>query len=476
MPDRQTQKVEVHAKKTLRRTASLLEQAQRTAHERSRVRRAEGKAMRKRLPLDAHTAFEPAADRPDPVALLESQDAVRLESLVPIRFGRMAASPFAFYRGAAIVMTDDLARTPTTGWLVQACGDAHLDNFGAFGTAQGDLVFDINDFDETYPAPWEWDVKRLAASVVLGCREIGAAPGRAKRVARASVAGYREAVRRLADIGVMARWRSVISVPAALALAGASERQIDKVTAAALRRTSAGSFPKLTTLVGGKRVLRESPPLVVRITEDEERDRVRAGFDAYKSGLRHELQLLLDRFELIDFARKVVGVGSVGMPAYIALLLSADGDPLFLQVKAAVASVLEPHVSTKDAISAPGERVVVGQRLMQTAGDPLLGWVAPAGGLHYYVRELRDMKLSVDLTTMSAKKLTHYATACGTVLAHAHSRTGDPALIAGYLGKSDSFDTAVAAFAVAYADQTESDHAALQHAIGTGRLTATIGA
>ncbi len=457
------------------RTTSLLEQARQTVHERSRDRRAEGKAARKATPLASHAAFTPAAGRPDPVALLQGQDDVRIASLVPIRFGRMAASPFSFYRGAAIVMAHDLAESPTTGWLAQACGDAHLDNFGAFGTDQGNLVFDVNDFDETYPAPWEWDVKRLVASAVLAGREIGAGKSSERAAATAGAAGYRETMQLLADAGVMNRWRSSVPAPELMKSAGVSNRQIDKVLAAALTRTSVGAFPKLTTLVDGKRQLKEKPPLVVRVTDDAELDGVRRVCEAYKSGLRRDLQLLLGRYELVDFARKVVGVGSVGMPAYVGLFLSADGDPLFLQVKAAVASVLEPHVSLDDPFSEPGERVVVGQRLMQAAGDPLLGWVSPDDSHHFYVRQLRDMKVSADLTKTVSKRLIRYADACGRVLAHAHARTGDPALIAGYLGKSSTFDGALAEFAVAYAGQTELDYAALQQAIADGRVDAQTG-
>jgi uncharacterized protein (DUF2252 family) len=454
---------------------SLLEQTRRSALVRSGDRRKEGKAMRQEVPFAAHAEYAAASDRPDPVALLESQDAVRIASLVPIRFGRMAASPFTFYRGAAIVMADDLARMPTTGWLAQACGDAHLDNFGAFGTGQGSLVFDVNDFDETHPAPWEWDVKRLVTSAVLAAREIGAGAADRRSAARAGAAGYRTAMRLLADTGVMERWTSAVSASELMVHAGVSKRGIDKIAAEALARTSAGAFPKLTTLVGGKRELKEMPPLVVRITDAEELDGVRQGFEAYKSGLRPELRLLLDRYELIDFARKVVGVGSVGMPAYVGLLLSADGDPLFLQVKMAVASVLAPHVSIIDPFSDAGERVVVGQRLLQAGGDPLLGWLSDGAGRQFYVRQLRDMNVSADLTTMSHKLLTRYAEACGRVLAHAHARTGDPALIAGYLGGSTEFDEALVDFAVAYADQTKRDYAALKQAISDGRLTAQTG-
>jgi uncharacterized protein (DUF2252 family) len=318
-------------------------------------------------------------------------------------------------------------------------------------------------------------VKRLVASAVLAAREIGAGKSSERAAATAGATGYHKAMQVLADMGVMSRWRSAVPAPALLKSAGASKGQIDQVVATALTRTSEGAFPKLTTLVDGKRRIKEKPPLVVRITDEAELENVRRGFEAYRNGLRRDLQLLLGRYELVDVARKVVGVGSVGMPAYVGLFLSADGDPLFLQVKTAVASVLEPHVPIADPFSEPGERVVVGQRLMQAAGDPLLGWVSGDGGLHFYLRQLRDMKVSADLTKTTPKRLVRYAEACGQVLAHAHARTGDPALIAGYLGKSSAFDDALANFAVAYADQTELDHAVLQQAIADGSLEAQPG-
>ena len=458
-------KAEHDSRKSFHRTSSLVEQASRTAHEANRARRDEGKAMRRTVPRESHSEYVPSAGRPDPITLLQSQDAVRIQSLVPIRFGRMATSPFSFYRGAAIVMANDLAVTPTTGWLAQACGDAHLENFGAFGTEEGSLVFDVNDFDETYPAPWEWDLKRLATSAVLALRELGAKSSDQRAAAGAAASGYRTAVGRLADMGVMARWAAVVDVPKVLALMGSSTRQIDKVTAAALKETNVGAFPKLTELVGGRREIKEKPPLVVRITDDAELHTVQQGFASYRATLRPELQLLLDRFSLVDFARKVVGVGSVGMPAYMGLYMSADGDPLFLQVKLAVDSVLTPFVAIDQPLPHAGERVVVGQRLMQVAGDPLLGWTTGTGQEHFYVRQLRDMKLSFDVTTMKPSRVVEYADLCAQVLARAHSRTGDPALIAGYLGRSDksaAFDGAIADFAMAYADQTERDHAALE--------------
>jgi len=453
----------------------LVEQATHSARENSKHRREEGKAMRSVVPRASHSQFDPSPERPDPVALLQGQDAVRIQTLLPIRFGRMAASPFSFYRGAAAVMAHDLAGTPTTGWLSQACGDAHLENFGAFGTGEGSLVFDVNDFDETYPAPWEWDLKRLAASAALAVRELGAKPAEQRAMAATAATGYRTAVEFLADAHVLARWNAVVDVPTALARYGESARQIDKVTAAALQNTNTGSFPKLTALVNGHRQLKEKPPLVVRITDEAELETVRRAFATYRDTVRRELRVLLDRFSLIDFARKVVGVGSVGMPAYVGLYMSADDDPLFLQLKMATDSVLAPFVQIDDPIAHQGERVVVGQRLMQAAGDALLGWTDDSAGRDFYVRQLRDMKFSFDITSMKPPQIARYVETCAQVLARAHSRTGDPALISGYLGsssKSATFDRAISDFAIAYADQTEQDHAALVQAIADGRVEA----
>jgi uncharacterized protein (DUF2252 family) len=462
----------------LRRTDSLVEQAAKTAHRENEARRSEGKAMRSTVPRGSHSQYEASPERPDPVALLLGQDGVRIQSLLPIRFGRMAASPFSFYRGAAIVMAHDLATTPTTGWLSQACGDAHLENFGGFGTEQGSLVFDVNDFDETYPAPWEWDLKRLATSAVLAVRESGAKASDQRAAAGRAASGYRRAVRRLADMGVMARWSAIVDLPKALALMGSSTAQIDKVTTAALKKTNVGAFPKLTELVNGRREIRENPPLVVRLTDEAELHTVKEGFASYRETLRPELRLLLDRFSLVDFARKVVGVGSVGMPAYVGLYMSADNDPLFLQFKLAVDPVVKPFVTIDGQPRHAGERVVVGQRLMQVAGDPLLGWTTGADDQHFYVRQLRDMKLSFDVTTMKPSQVVSYVGLCAEVLARAHSRTGDPALIAGYLGsskKSGAFEAAITDFAVAYADQTERDQGVLAQAIKDGRVEAQSG-
>jgi uncharacterized protein (DUF2252 family) len=313
---------------------------------------------------------------------------------------------------------------------------------------------------------------------VLALRESGAKASDQRAAAGAAASGYRTAVLRLADMGVMARWSAVVDLPKALALMGSSKTQIDKVTAAALKKTNVGAFPKLTDLVNGQREIRENPPLVVRITDEAELHTVKEGFASYAETLRPELQLLLDRFSLVDFARKVVGVGSVGMPAYVGLYMSADNDPLFLQFKLAVDPVVKPFVVIDGQPPHAGERVVVGQRLMQVAGDPLLGWTTGADDQQFYVRQLRDMKLSFDVTTMKPPQVVSYVELCAAVLARAHSRTGDPALIAGYLGDSKKpgpFEGAITDFAVAYADQTERDHGVLAQAIKDGRVEAQSG-
>ena len=459
-------------------TRSLVAQASRTAHHNTTARREEGKAMRSAVPRESHSQYAPSSERPDPIALLQSQDKIRIESLLPIRYGRMATSPFSFYRGSAIVMAHDLAGTPSTGWLAQACGDAHLENFGAFGTGTGSLVFDVNDFDETYPAPWEWDLKRLAASAVLAtATSVPSLPSNGRQPRRPPPATEPPfSALLISEFWLAGRpsstpqscWRVVGTRPA----------RSTRSPLPALRSTNLGAFPKLTTLVDGQRVLKEKPPLVVRITDQAELATVRQAFGAYLETLPPDMRLLLGRFSLVDFARKVVGVGSVGMPAYVGLYMSADDDPLFLQLKMATESVLAQFVAIDKPLAGEGERVVVGQRLMQAAGDPMLGWTTDGAERPFYVRQLRDMKYSFDVASMKPAQVTDYVDVCAKVLARAHSRTGDPALIAGYLGNSNkrtAFDRAITDFAVAYADQTKLDHAALVQAISDGRVEAHSG-
>jgi uncharacterized protein (DUF2252 family) len=446
---------------------------------------AAGKAARARARRSSHGAWQPAEDREDPVAILERQAESRVPELVPIRYGRMAASPFAFYRGAAAVMAADLARTPVSGLRVQACGDAHLSNFGAFAAPDRRLVFDLNDFDESLPAPWEWDVKRLAASFAIAGRERGFE--RKQRAAAAITVGrtYRDSMRAFAAQRNLEVWYARLDVEAAMGAIEAADpdsaKRLRKGVAKAREKDSLRALAKLTETVDGELRFRSEPPLLVpghELVTAADGD-VRAALDkvlaAYRDSLPPDRQHLLDGYRFRQIARKVVGVGSVGTRAWVVLLTGADdGDPLFLQAKEAQASVLEPYAGASRYRN-QGRRVVEGQRLMQAASDIFLGW-CPAVGLEgrrdFYVRQLWDWKRSADVERLSPVAMETYARICAWTLARAHARTGDRIAIAAYLGSGDSFDRALAEFAEAYADQNERDHAALQAAIGSGRLEA----
>ncbi len=394
--------------------------------------------------------------------------------LLPIRYARMRESPFAFLRGAAVTMAADLAFTPVTDLRVQACGDCHVANFGGFGTPERQLVFDINDFDETLPAPWEWDVKRLAASIVLATRQGGLGERHCTHAARTSVASYRMHMREYARMTALEIWYShldlkLLAKNAATAKAG---KKWLKIIAKAERQTPSHEFPKITAIRNGRPRIADRPPLIYHPRDvGSIGKRVRQMFQRYRETLPLERRIVLDRYELLDVARKVVGVGAVGTRCAVALLLAAPRDPLLLQFKEARRSVLEPYAGAS-RYKNQGERVVVGQRLLQSASDVFLGWTCDDAGHDYYFRQLRDMKMKVDFEVMSKSDWFEYAELCGWVLARAHARTGDPARIAGYLGKNDAFDKALEKFAVAYADQTERDHAALLKAIRTGRIRA----
>jgi len=391
----------------------------------------------------------------------------------------MMASPFAFMRGAAIVMANDLASTPRTGIRAQLCGDAHLLNFGAYASPERALLFDVNDFDETLPGPWEWDVKRLAASFVVAGRDSGFDAADCREAAQASVASYRRRMAAFSGMGELEVWYSRVGEEEVRGLltdarAGKkTEKKLSKNVRKARGRDSLQALSKLTTVVDGRRIVRDDPPLLVRIPEgDEIRVQINAILESYKRTLQEDRRHLLERYRFVDAARKVVGVGSVGRRAYVVLLEGRDrDDPLFLQVKEAGPSVLEGHVesSTREH---HGHRVVAGQRLMQAASDIFLGWFRGTEGRDFYWRQLKDMKGSADVGGMSADELVIYAGLCGWTLARAHARSGDRVEIAAYLGKSDRFDRAVADFAVAYADQNERDHAALCAAVASGRLPA----
>jgi uncharacterized protein (DUF2252 family) len=438
-------------------------------------RTAEGKALRERAPRRSHAGWSPPADRPDPLDLLQAQDRSREPDLIPIRYGRMVASPFAFYRGSAVVMASDLASTPTSGLTVQACGDAHLSNFGSFATPERNQVFDINDFDETLPAPWEWDVKRLAASVVVASRANGFRAADCAAAAAATVRSYRERMAEFAPMGHLAVWYNRITGPDITAtLPPDVAKDLQRGLSKAIVRDHLQAFTKMTIVQNGQIRVADDPPLVVHMSDVQLEERLRTLARTYRSSIRDDLRELLNRYTFVDVARKVVGVGSVGTRCYIALFRgNHDGDPLFLQIKEAFTSVLEPHAG-KSKYPNHGQRVVRGQQYTQAASDIFLGW-GRIEGVDFYVRQLRDMKTSVDVTLLPPDRMVLYGALCGWALARAHARSGDAARIAGYLGNGSAFDDAVVSFATAYADQAERDHAALVAAVKSGRISAEIG-
>ncbi len=494
-------------------------------------RKAMGFGARERAPLPSHTKWSPATDRPDPVALLVEQDKTREPDLVPVRHGRMMVSSFTFYRGAAKIMAADLAATPVAGLEAQLCGDAHLSNFGVFASPERRLLFDVNDFDETLPGPFEYDVKRMAASFTIAARNNGFSQADTRAATLASVGAYRDAMASFAQMGTMDVWyasldgdelkTSIRNVVAGTARqeqtakkaeqadkrakapkkakkqaakqakadrqrekeAKAAQKQAAKTVTKAHTRDSLQALSKLGELVDGKYRIVSQPPIVVPLRDlaatyglsaDETEHAIREQFRAYRATLQHNRRHLLEWFETVDAARKVVGVGSVGTQTFIVLLQGRDAqDPLFLQVKEATASVLEPYVR-KSRYCQHGERVVQGQRLMQAASDIYLGWTkGPDVRHHFYWRQLRDMKSSVDVEAMMPLGLTYYAHLCGWTLARAHARSGDPIAIAAYLGDSDRFDKSVTDFAERYADQNEQDYQEFVNAVRSGRLEAT---
>jgi uncharacterized protein (DUF2252 family) len=452
-------------------------------------RAARGKAVRAEVPRASHADWEPSPDRRDPVDLLEEQAASRVQELVPVRYGRMLVSPFTFYRGAAYPMAADLADTPRTGLDVQLCGDAHLSNFGAYAAPDRSLIFSVNDFDETLPGPFEWDVKRLVASFEVAGRDRGFDAPQRRAIDAAVSTAYREAMREFALMGNLGLWYSRIHVDdlAEQFRQEASPKQLkrfERNLAKARSKDSVRAFAKLTETVNGEVRIVSDPPLIVPI-EDVEPDYVvldefiRGIIRSYRRTLQYDRRKLLERFRYVHAARKVVGVGSVGTRAWIMLLLGRDDDdPLFLQFKEAEASVLEPFLG-KSKFAHHGQRVVEGQRLMQAASDIMLGWIRatdPAGVSHdFYIRQLWDAKGSALVDLMNPSALTAYAGVCGRTLAKAHARSGDAIAIAAYLGAGATFDRAMADFAAAYADQNERDYRALQDAVGSGRVAADTG-
>jgi uncharacterized protein (DUF2252 family) len=456
-------------------------------------RAARGKAARARVPRDTHAVFDPPPDRPDPIGLLEQQAASRVPELVPVRWGRMMVSPFSYYRGAALPMASDLATTPVSGLAVQACGDAHLSNFGLFGSAERRLIFDVNDFDETLPGPWEWDVKRLAASLEVAGRDNGFPAKPRREAVLATVSRYRQAMREFAGLTNLDVWYAHADVNELRAQADAQLRArqrklLDKGLAKARTRDSMQELAKLTRTVDGRPRIISDPPLLVPVDElipaDIDRTVVVAALQGliakYQRTLETDRRYLLQQFEYCDMARKVVGVGSVGTRCWIVLMLGRDdADPLFLQVKEAEASVLSRFVGASKYAN-QGQRVVAGQRLMQASSDIFLGWQHIQAGADgqardFYIRQLRDWKFSVDIESLRPEGLRMYGTLCGWTLARAHARSGDRIAIASYLGNSDVFDRAIAKFAAAYADQNERDYEALVDAAKSGRITAEHG-
>jgi len=439
--------------------------------------RADGRRRRVDVPRSAHAGWRAPPDRPDPITLLEARHVPRVPELVPIRVGRMMVSPFTFLRGAAEVMAHDLASTPVSGLEVQACGDAHVLNFGIFATPERHLVFDVNDFDETLPGPWEWDVKRLAASMDVACRTLGFEVEVRHAAVRATVRSYRDHVARLSKLSPLETWYEQVDVEAVLALAqhqdpatvAEAERSIRK----ARHHTSVTFLPNVTELVDGRRRIVDDPPLVQHAEHVE--GIAHEMMSGYLASLTPERRRLLQRYEVVDAARKVVGVGSVGTHCSILLLMDHDdGAPLFLQMKEAEASVLERYVRPSD-YAHRGERVVQGQRLVQAASDTFLGWTHGRADRDYYVRQMRDMKGSVALEMLTPEGIAGYGALCGWALGRAHSRSGEPVAISSYLGSGDQFVEAIVAFAHDYADQTERDHAALVQAVADGRLEAVAG-
>jgi uncharacterized protein (DUF2252 family) len=434
----------------------------------------EGKSLRERVPRSSQAQWKPAPNRSDPIQLLKHSDRGRLETLLPIRYGRMQQSPFRFFRGAAALMAADLATSPSTGLRVQACGDCHIANFGGFGSPERRLVFDINDFDETLPAPWEWDVKRLAASVVLVGRELGMSDKHCVSATRDMVRSYREHMREYARMRALEVWYSHLDAEVFIdeAQTAIARKRWSRIEKSAMLQTAEHVFPKITTVRNGRLRIIDRLPLVYHPPDIASiGQHVREIFERYRRTLPEDRRVALQRYHVVDVARKVVGVGSVGTRCAVALLMAGTDDPLFLQFKQAGTSVLAPYAG-KSRYQNQGERVVTGQRMLQSASDVFLGWASDDQGRDYYFRQLRDMRMKIDVSQMSRPDWLEFVEICGWALARAHARTGDPARIAGYLGKNEAFDRAIGAFGVAYADQTERDHAALVKAIRAGKIQA----
>ena len=447
-----------------------------------------GRVARAITPREEMRVWNPPADRRNPVDILSKQDESRVQALVPVRHARMAVSAFTFYRGSAAVMAADLAATPLTGLTVQLCGDAHLSNFGLFASPDRSVIFDVNDFDETHPGPFEWDVKRLATSFVLAARDNGMTDAEGRTAASVAAATYRESMLGYAAMPELEIWYDrvdgsfIASAIQALRFEkqvngkkarAAAERSVQDAITKARTRDAWSAISKITEVVDGKRRFRNDPPLLTRLDIGDEAWAVITGlFREYRATLQEDRQELLKRYELIDMGHKVVGVGSVGLLAFVLLLRGRDdNDLIVLQVKQAQSSVLEAY-TRKSQFSKHGHRVVAGQRLMQAASDSFLGWIEGPGGRNYYVRQLRDMKWSPDPSTLVGERLGRYAVLCGHTLARAHARSGDAVAIASYLGKGRAFDAAIAEFGISYAEQVQADYSEFTAAIADGRTEA----
>jgi uncharacterized protein (DUF2252 family) len=439
-------------------------------------RRQEGKSLREQVPRESQAEFEVGPDRTDPVKVIKKSSEGRLQHLIPIRYGRMAKSAFAFYRGTASLMAMDLAQTPTSDIRVQACGDCHLSNFGLFATPERNLIFDINDFDETLPAPFEWDIKRLAASFYIGALDNRFSDKDCKIVTKTCVQAYREAIAKFSTMKVLDVWYSKYDIDTLIASAPDAEAKKNRQRIADEARANVTDyvFPKVTKVVDGRRRIVDQLPLVYHPPPEQKLPELAIdALQMYRETLPFERQVLLDRYHMEDVANKVVGVGSVGTWCGVILLMAEEDDPLLLQVKEANPSVLAPYAG-KSEFDHQGERIVVGQRLMQSASDMLLGWMTGSGKgkRHFYIRQLRDMKFSFDISILTPVQMSRYAEVCGWTLARAHARSGDASMIYGYVGKSDVFDQAMVTFAQLYADQAEKDYKIFLNAIESGEIKA----
>jgi uncharacterized protein (DUF2252 family) len=440
-------------------------------------RYAAGKALRESCPRQAHAVWKPPSDRRDAVELVLAAEEGRMPELLPLRHGRMVRSAFTFYRGAALTMAADLASSPATGIRVQCCGDAHLCNFGGFATPERRIIFSINDLDETLPAPWEWDVKRLAASFVVACRDRSLGDATAKDLAITCVRGYRESMAELSQLKTLELWYRSLEPDELLAGADPDlrKRAVKRIEKEQAKSRGEEMFPKLVEHKGETPIIKDQLPTIFHLEgypPGEVQKGVRDAVAAYRATLSPAYQTLLDRYELCDAAIKVVGVGSVGTACWVLLFMADDGDPLFLQVKEARVSVLEPYAGAS-VFPNHGQRVVHGYRLMQPASDMFLGW-SQGPRRHFFVRQLRDVKISIRVETFGAAEMELFATWCGKALALSHARSGSAAVLSGYMGKSDTFDRAIADFSTAYADQNERDHAALRRAVRKGTVTAVV--